>query len=148
MLINEELIVIPVEQKTKEGVIEALAEVALSVGRIADKAQYVAAVLKREEEYSTAVGFHVAIPHGKTDAVTEPFLMYGRVEKVDWNALDGEPVDHVFMIGVPEKEAGSTHLQILAKLSRRLMKEEFRSELTEATNAQAIIDVLKKNELL
>lgn len=148
MLISKELIVIPVKSNKKKGVIEALAKVAFQEGKINNTKRYMKAVIAREKEYSTAVGFNVAIPHGKTGAVNEPFFMYGRVDNVDWAALDGEPVTHVFLIGVPEKEAGNVHLQILAKLSRKLMKQAFRDELSHASNAEELILVLKQNELV
>lgn len=148
MLISKDLIVMPIAESTKEDVLEVMAEVAYKANKVSDKSMYIKAVLKREEEYSTAVGFNVAIPHGKTDAVIEPFLMYGRVNNVDWSALDGEPVKHVFLIGVPEKEAGNTHLQILAKLSRKLMKEDFRTELNHAESAEDLLQLLKNHELL
>lgn len=148
MLISKDLIVMPIIESTKEDVLKLMTDVAAKANKVSDKAMYIKAVLKREEEYSTAVGFNVAIPHGKTDAVIEPFLMYGRVNQIDWNALDGEPVKHVFLIGVPEKEAGNTHLQILAKLSRKLMKEDFRAELNQAESADDLIELLKNHELL
>lgn len=148
MLITKDLVSIPAEGNDKETIIRNLAEIAYAQGKVEDKEKYVTAVLKREEEYSTAVGFHVAIPHGKTDAVKSPFFMYGKVDKVDWKALDGEPVDHVFLIGVPDEAEGKTHLQILAKLSRKLMKSEFREELVKANTPDELIKVLEANELV
>lgn len=125
MLISKELILTHVDGDSKVAILESMSQAALKAGKIKDKEAYLTAVLKREEEYSTAVGFAVAIPHGKTDAVVEPFFMYGKVKDIDWKALDSNPVDHVFLIGVPEAEAGNAHLQILAKLSRKLMKKIF-----------------------
>lgn len=147
MLINKELIDLSLNASGKKEVIEALADMAYKAGRVNDKSNYVNAVLKREEDYSTAVGFGVAIPHGKTDAVTEPFLGFAKVTNVDWEALDNKPVDLIFIIGVPEKEAGSLHLKILASLSRKLMKEEFRKQLREVNSGDKLIKVLIDNEI-
>ena len=148
MLITKELMELKIEGKSKEGVIKMLAEKAQEIGRISDIDTYVQAVMDRESEYSTAVGFGVAIPHGKTNAVSEAFLAYGRVDAVDWQALDEEPVYNVFLIGVPEEASGNTHLQILAKLSRKLMKKDFRAALNDADSKEELLALLKENEIL
>ena len=147
MIINEALINLNIKHTTKEAVIQELAQAAKDEGRIEDMPTYIKAVLKREEEYSTAVGFGVAIPHGKTDAVKEPFLAFAKVPQVDWKALDGEPVDLVFMIGVPEESAGTLHLKILAAISRKLMKDEFREGLRSSNTPEDIINLLKNSDL-
>lgn len=147
MIINEALINLNITSTTKEEVVKELAQLANAEGRIENIDTYIKAVLKREEEYSTAVGFGVAIPHGKTDAVKEPFLTFAKVPQVDWDALDGEPVDLVFMIGVPEESAGSLHLKILAGISRKLMKEEFRDGLRSSKTALDIIELLKNSDI-
>ncbi|WZL80694.1 fructose PTS transporter subunit IIA [Vallitaleaceae bacterium 9-2] len=148
MLITSALIDLNMEQKTKEEVVKALALKAKQEGRITDLNGYFDAVMEREAEYSTAVGFGVAIPHGKTNAVSEAFLAFGRVQGIDWKALDDEPVYNVFLIGVPEEASGNTHLQILAKLSRKLMKKDFRASLNEATSSEQLLALLKESEIL
>jgi len=146
MIINEALIDLSVNQNSKEEVIRHLAGLAMKEGRVNDLEKYVAAVLHRETEYSTAMGFGVAIPHGKTDAVTEPFLCFAKVNSVDWNALDEGLVDLVFLIGVPE-EAGTTHLKILASISRKLMKQEFRDQLRSINSSAELMQFLQNSEL-
>ncbi len=148
MLITSALIDLNMEQKTKEEVVKALALKAKQEGRITDLNGYFDAVMEREAEYSTAVGFGVAIPHSKTNAVSEAFLAFGRVQGIDWKALDDEPVYNVFLIGVPEEASGNTHLQILAKLSRKLMKKDFRASLNEATSSEQLLELLKESEIL
>lgn len=147
MLINENLVVLNLEASTQREAIEKLAQVAFKEGRLNDVERYVEAVLHRESEYSTAVGFGVAIPHGKTDAVKEPLLMFATVKPLDWKALDDSLVELIFMIGVPEAEAGSLHLKILASLSRKLMKDEFRTSLRAVSTPEALIELLKASEI-
>lgn len=146
MIIDESLIDLEVTQKTRDEVIEHLASLALKEGRISNVEEYKKAVLLREAEYSTAMGFGIAIPHGKTAAVKEPFLCFAKVNSVDWNSLDGSPVDLVFMIGVGE-DAGTTHLKILASISRKLMKQEFRDGLRSAKNATELMQFLQDSDL-
>ncbi len=146
MIINEALIDLNTALDTKEAVIRHLARLAKKEGRITDLEKYVEAALHRETEYSTAMGFGIAIPHGKTSAVTEPFLCFAKVDAVDWNALDGNPVDLVFMIGVPE-EAGTAHLKILASISRKLMKQDFRDSLRNVASNSELIQLLQNSDL-
>lgn len=147
MLINENLIVLDLPAKTKEEAILLLAEKAKGESKVNDANEFQKAVLHRESEYSTAVGFGVAIPHGKTDAVNEPFLMFATVQSIDWSALDGNPVDLVFLIGVPEKDASTVHLKILASLSRKLMKEEFRDGIRGAKTPSDVMKLLMESDL-
>lgn len=147
MIITNNLIDLDVNYKTRDEIIKHLAGLAFKEGRIKDLNTYINSVLKREEEYSTAIGFNVAIPHGKTDAVKDPFLAFAKVQDVDWKALDNEPVNLVFLIGVPKESAGTLHLKILAALSRKIMKKEFRVELMAAKNPEDILTLLKGSDI-
>ncbi|NLM13720.1 MAG: PTS transporter subunit EIIA [Epulopiscium sp.] len=144
MLINQNLIALNLDSTTKEETIRKMAQMAADEGRVEDIEEYVKAVLRREEEFSTAVGFGVAIPHGKTDAVKEPLLAFAKVNHIEWGAPDGKPVNMVFLIGVPESQAGTEHLKILANISRKLMKQEFRDSISNAKTAEDILKVLKE----
>jgi PTS system fructose-specific IIA component len=147
MLINEDLILMNLPATTKVEAIRLLAEKAAAVGRVNDVAAYQDAVMHLESEYSSGMGFGVAIPHGKTNAVNEPLLMYATVKPMDWQALDGEPIDMIFLIGVPADDASTIHLKILANLSRRLMKEPFRVALREAATPSDVMRVLTEYEI-
>lgn len=147
MIISKELVQLHLKATSKEEVLAQLAQVAAANGKVNDEQGYIEAVLTRESEYSTAVGFGIAIPHGKSDAVNEPFFMFAKVDSVDWNSMDGEPVDLIFLIGVPTSDASSTHLKILASLSRKLMKDEFRSSLRSFETPEEVIEFLEASEL-
>lgn len=123
-------------------VIRALAGQAEEQGRL-DAPGVVDAALAREAQSTTAVGHGVAIPHARSAAVSVPTLVFGRLQApVEWDAPDGEPVDLVFLIAVPE-DAGKQHLRVLAKLARALMRDEFRESLRRATSAGAVVDLVK-----
>ena len=82
--------------------IEALVDLQVSCGAVADRDAYREAVLAREAEFSTAVGEGVAIPHAKTAAVAQPGLVAITVPGgVDWKAPDGKPSDLIFLIAAP-----------------------------------------------
>lgn len=124
-----------VEAATQDQLIRAMVTRAQELGKVTDVETTVQAVLERERESTTGFGKGVAIPHGKTSAVTEPALLFARcAQAVEWQSLDGGPVDAVFMILVPE-ESAAEHLQILAKLARKLMHDDFVTALKRLTTA-------------
>lgn len=147
MLLNESSIILECEFKEKEEIIRYLADVALSTNRIIETEPYVQAVLHRESEFSTGVGYGVAIPHGKSSVVKHAFVLFCKVDDVDWSSLDGTSVNMVFMIGVPEQDNTNEHLKILAMLSRKLMKEEFRSALMNSKTKEEVLSIFKQYEL-
>lgn len=145
MLINEKLITLDIKAKTKEEVIRQLATVAEGEGKITSVEEYVQDVLEREKSFSTGVGNGIAIPHSKSNAVKEAMIVFGRLSAdVDWEAHDGNPVDMVFMLGVPSQNVDNVHLKILSKLSVQLMDEEFVELLRKENSAQGILRVLSK----
>lgn len=148
MLINTDLIILDLPARTKEETINMLSKRAYEVGRVSDLQAYIKAVLEKEKQYSTGVGFGVAIPHGKTDAVNEPFLMFARVKPMVWQSLDDDDVDLIFAIGVPEKDAADLHIEILAKISRKIMKADFRKALRKLHTEDEILKLLELNELM
>ena len=147
MIISKELVHLNLNASSKEDALIQLSKIAATNNKINNEEAYISAVLKREEEFSTAVGFGVAIPHGKSDAVNEPFFMFARTQNLDWNSMDGESVDLIFLIGVPTSDASSTHLKILAALSRKLMKEPFRNGLRTLETPEAVIEFLEQSDL-
>ena len=142
MLINEDLILMKMPAENKGDAIRMLAEKAAALGRVNDVNVFCQSVLHREADYSTGMGFGVAIPHGKSESVNEPLLMFATVDSLDWQSLDGKPVDLVFLIGVPADDASAVHLKILANLSRRLIKDDFRSQLRAAVTSSDVMNVL------
>lgn len=140
-IITKELIALGLEASSKEEVIKTLAKLIEKQGKLVDFDGYVDQVFKREETFPTSIGFDVAMPHGKTDAVKTTAVAFARLkEEVQWSEEEG--VRYVFLIAVPEKEAGDTHLQILSQLSRKIMREEFREQLKKANKVEELLEVL------
>ena len=142
-LLKEQHILLDLAAESKTDCIQKLASVMVETNVVKDLEVYKETVLKREEEGTTGVGFGVAIPHGKSSGVAFPGLAFAKLTNpIDWDSLDGEPVSHVFLIAVPEEQAGNAHLQILSTLSRKLIHEEFRNQLTEAKTISDIFNIL------
>jgi len=99
-------------------------------------------LLQREKLGSTGVGGGVAIPHGKLPKLNKVFGVFARLERpVDFEALDGQPVDLVFLLLAPEG-AGADHLKALASVARLLRDPEVARKLRDSRDAEAIYAVL------
>ncbi len=137
-MIDKDLIVLDSDLSSKEDIIRFLGKKADKLGYITDLDEYIKAVERREEEFSTAVGYGISIPHGKSEAVKEEFIAFMRMKNpIIWGDKVDEPVRLVFMIGVPESKKGTTHLKILAQICKKLMDKDFRERLLKADQEQA-----------
>lgn len=140
---KEELIKLDLNTKNREETIEQLTEMLYDTGYLTSKDIFLQDVLAREEEGSTAIGFQIAIPHGKSVAAKDSAIGFGRLNKeIQWGDSD-ESVDTVFLIAVPEEKASNEHLKILASLSRALMNESFRDKMKQAQTKSELLDILK-----
>ncbi|MDQ0304806.1 PTS IIA-like nitrogen regulatory protein PtsN [Ancylobacter polymorphus] len=93
---------------------------------------------QRERLGSTGVGNGIAIPHGKLAKMDRLFGMFARLERpIDFESLDGEPVDLIFLLLAPES-AGADHLKALARVARLLRDPEVARKLRQCRDAQAI----------
>lgn len=129
------------EYASKDAVIESMAE--LVADKVTSVEGYADAVKEREAAFCTYIDHGVAIPHGKTDVVKTPFVIYQRLSKgVVWGE-EGELATHVFMIGVPEAAAGNLHLKILAELSKGLIREGFRTKLLGSESKEEVFEILQ-----
>src|SRR5216117_3802405 len=99
-------------------------------------------LLQREKLGTTAVGYGVAIPHGKLPKLEKLFGLFARLERpVDFEALDGQPVDLIFLLLAPEG-AGADHLKALARVARLLRDPEVARKLRNSHDADALYAVL------
>ncbi|SIS80459.1 PTS sugar transporter subunit IIA [Alicyclobacillus vulcanalis] len=127
---------------TQSDVIRRMVELASEAGYVEDVKRAIQAVEEREREGTTGFGKGIAIPHGKSSAIRRAALLFAKLAKpVDWNSLDGGPVDMVFLILVPEG-AHSDHLRLLSQLARKLMHDEFVVALREAQSADTLVEVI------
>src|SRR5664279_4968343 len=99
-------------------------------------------LLQREKLGSTGVGNGVAIPHGKLPKLSQVFGLFARLERpVDFEALDGQPVDLIFLLLAPEG-AGADHLKALARVARLLRDQDVAKKLRASRDAPASYSVL------
>jgi PTS system fructose-specific IIC component len=131
--ITAETVGVELTATDRDAAIAELVGIAARTGKVNDPAAVVTSALAREATVSTGLGDGIAIPHAKTDAVSEPVVVYARSRAgIDWYSRDGKPATELFLIAVPEQAAGDAHLTILGALSRKLVNAQFRSELSVA----------------
>ena len=145
-LLNKESILLGAEPKSKSDAIEMLVDLQFRSGRITNREEYKKGILSREEHGSTAVGDGIAIPHAKNAAVIEPSLAAMTVPAgVDYESLDGEPSNLLFMIAAPA-DGGDVHIDVLSRLMTLLMDEDFRANLLAAKTTDEFLDIINDAE--
>ncbi len=143
-IFSEELVDLQVQGDTKAEVIANLAALVAAAGRTTDLPQLIADIMAREEIMAT--GFEgVAIPHARSAACTQASVVVGRrLEGIDFGAEDGD-AKLIFMIVAPA-DGDDAHLTILAALARRIIDEDFRAALLNASTAADVVAVLTQGE--
>lgn len=107
-----------------------------------DEREVFETLLHRERLGSTGVGDRIAIPHGKIPRLKRLFGLVARLERpIDFEALDGQPVEIVFLLLAPE-DAGADHLKALARVARILREPGIIDRIRAARDANAIYAVL------
>jgi PTS system nitrogen regulatory IIA component len=127
---------------TKEAIINELLEILVSAGLVRDKAAALECVLDREKKMSTGMKHGIAIPHGKTDTVSDLVACIGVSDNpVDFDSLDGEPCRIFIMTLSPVNKTGP-HLQFLAEVSLLFKSAEKRQEILTTTDKEQVIKIL------
>lgn len=123
---------------------QALQEVAAVAARITgrDERAIFDILLERERLGTTGVGHGIAIPHGKLEGLDRLYGVFARLEKpIDFDAIDDEPVDLVFVLLAPET-AGADHLKALARISRLLRDRPLCEKIRGSDSHDAVHAIL------
>jgi len=124
----------------KQALQELAAKAALLTGQ--NERAVFEVLLQREKLGSTGVGNGIAIPHGKLPKLDRLFGLFARLDRpIDFEALDGQPVDLVFLLLAPEG-AGADHLRALARVARLLRDPDVARKLRDSRDAAALYAVL------
>ncbi len=127
---NLELIETDLKGETRDDIIDEMIQKLKHVGAVHSVTEFKRDIMNREQESTTGIGINIAIPHGKSDAVRKPSVVFGiKQSGVDWKSLDGTEAKLIFMIAVPKENEGNQHLKILQMLSRKLMDDSYRERL-------------------
>ncbi|HEY6251975.1 MAG TPA: phosphoenolpyruvate--protein phosphotransferase [Candidatus Angelobacter sp.] len=143
-LLTLELILVGNDIASKEEAIREIIDALYVEGRTDDPDRLEDAVWARESVYSTGLGHGFAVPHCKSDAVSTASIAVMKLKKpVDWEAVDGNPVEIVIFLAARESDAENEHLRVFSWLARNLMDEEFRDRLLRADKQEDLLSVLK-----
>lgn len=151
-LLSPSRIRVPLKSHDKDGILGELVELLLP-GESGpggpgggDRREVLEAVLERERQFPTGIGFGVAVPHGKTPALSSLGVVAGTAtEPVPYETLDGEPVRLFFLMAGPETAAG-THVKAISRIARLVRHEAVRSRLLAARDPDEFYRVLCEAE--
>ena len=141
-MVVKDLVFVNDTVKTQDEALMLLSHKAKQMNLLTSVQEFVRAVYKRESEYSTAVGFGIAIPHGMSDTVKKSFIAFMKPkESILWG---NDKVNLIFLIGVPQTKKEAIHLKFLSQICKYLMREDFRNVLLSCHNSEEAYDYLNK----
>lgn len=144
-LLNENLIVLDLDLQKKEEIIGKLVEKLYENGGVTSKESFFKAVMKRESISPTGLEEGLAIPHGKDESVIRPMIAVARLKQAikTWESVDEDnEVNMIFLIAIPKKEEGDSHIEVLSKLTTSFMKEGFINKLQEAKTKKEMLEII------
>lgn len=142
--ISEKNIVMNLDAKSQDDAIKKLAEVLKRNGNISNTNDFYNDVLKRESMTTTGIGNNIAIPHGKSESVTDTTMLFAKNKTpLDWNSLDGSKVNIIFLMAVSPNAIGDAHLRMLARLSGKLMDDEFVAAIKASKTTKEVLKIIK-----
>lgn len=147
-LLTEEFVVTNLEGNSKDDIINRMIDLVATSPKVLDPEKMREAVFEREKIMSTGVGDGFAIPHGKTDAVSDIVAAFAiTAEPIDYESLDEKPVRLVFLL-VSKVNMVGPHIKLLSKISRLMNKPEFRTKLVDVASPKEIIEMFKQEEAM
>ena len=145
-LLKKDTIDLNVKAQSKEELLKKAVKLMQNNGNINNQEEYLKLVMNREKEGSTGIGEGIAIPHGKGESISKPGLSAMVIpEGADFEALDGKPVQLLFLIAAPNSKE-NIHLEVLSRLSTILMDEDFREKLIQAKSKEEFLHIIDQAE--
>ena len=143
-LLSPAAVISPLRANGKKQALQELAQHAATLTGLPDRELF-EALLQRERLGSTGIGDGIAIPHGRMPAIDRLVGLFARTEKpIDFDALDGQPVDIIFVLIAPEG-AGADHLKALARVARVLRNQSVLEQVRKVRDPAAIYAILAES---
>ena len=144
--IDVEMINLDIKAKTKRDIIKELLESIKESKKIVDYDKCLSDLYAREELGTTGIGKNVALPHAKTEGVTDLLIGIGVSKNgINYNSIDEEDAKIFFMFLSPSGET-QEYLKILARISRLIRENDFRTKIINAKTTSELLDVIEKAE--
>ncbi|WP_305751954.1 PTS sugar transporter subunit IIA [Mammaliicoccus sciuri] len=142
-IINKDLMIINSDANSKEAILEDLCSLLKNKQYIEDQQQFLEDIYLRESEGITGIGDGIAIPHGKSESVSETTVAIATLKnKVAWETLDEEPVEVVILFAVKDTDATTTHIILLQKVATLLARESFINAIKQINNKEELYDLI------
>ncbi|MCA0420148.1 MAG: PTS IIA-like nitrogen regulatory protein PtsN [Proteobacteria bacterium] len=143
-LLSPAAVISPLRANGKKQALQELAQHAATLTGLPDRELF-EALLQRERLGSTGIGDGIAIPHGRMPGIERLVGLFARTEKpIDFDALDGQPVDIIFVLIAPEG-AGADHLKALARVARVLRNQSVLEQVRKIRDPAAIYAILAES---
>jgi PTS system nitrogen regulatory IIA component len=143
-ILTKDTICLHLKGGNKQAIIGELLDLLVAAGKVKDRAAALSAIMDREGKMSTGMKHGIAIPHGKTGAVSDLMACIGISDNpVNFEALDGEPC-RIFIMTLSPLEKTGPHLQFLAEISLLFKSHEKRAEMLRASTPEEILRILSE----
>ena len=144
-VLKKETILADLKAQNKKGILEELVAPVSEIAKVNQEA-LVKVLMERERLGSTGIGGGIGIPHGKMKDIDSLVLGFGLSRKgVDFESLDGQPTHIFFLLITPENSTG-LHLKLLARISRILKDDPFKTRLLNARSSDEIFDIITEED--
>ncbi len=144
-VLDRKSILSDLKARNKKGILEELVVPVAEIAGVSQK-DLARVLMDRERLGSTGIGGGIGIPHGKMKDLESLVLGFGLSRKgVDFESLDGRPTHIFFILVTPENSTG-LHLKLLARISRILKNDPFKSRLLEAADSDEILGIIKEED--
>lgn len=142
-LLNPSLIQLKLKGRTKTAVIEELLDLLISGGKIKDKGLALKDCVIRENYLSTGFENGLAVPHAKTEAVSDLVLAFGVSSAgIEFDSLDGKPAHFIFLLLSPINESGP-HIKVLSQITRQFQDPTIADKILAANSAEDIMNIFQ-----
>jgi PTS system nitrogen regulatory IIA component len=143
-VLTAETICLHLKGSNKNEIINELLDILVAAKKITDREAAYTAVIDREEKMSTGMKHGIAIPHGKSNTITELVACIGISDKpIDFDALDHEPC-RIFIMTLSPVEKTGPHLQFLAEVSQLFKSGEKRLEILNTDSPEALLKIFSE----
>jgi len=145
-ILSENIISVDMDAADKNDAINKVIDLANNSGKILDLEKVRTCVFEREKLVSTGVGKGFAIPHGKTDAISDITASFAVLKnEIDFDSIDLEPVKFVFLL-VGKENLLNAHIKLLSRISRLMNKDDFRQRIAAAKSSAEVLEIFKEEE--
>jgi fructose-specific phosphotransferase system IIA component len=145
-ILQPDCIKIPLAATSRQAAIYELVDLLADKAGIQGREQLKEAVWARETTRTTGIGHGIAIPHGKSTGCSKLSIAIGlTAQPIDFGAIDGKPVQLIILLASPPDQTGP-HIQALARISRMLTDDKFRSTIKRSTSAEEVYKLISDSE--